>query len=164
MNGGGQLGGRRPEPTVLVESGFQGCSKRRRNPGNQQRQRRPLRAGLGRAAGQAVPAQRRQRIHITFRLQPGPDGVHRRRVAETLRSGVGHRHGVSGHAGHAQVGQQRFAVGGEQHIAGRDIAVGETLAVQVRECLGDRGYDGHGLPRPQAPPAGEGCSSEPPAA
>ena len=118
MNGGGQLGGRGPQPAVLMKSGFQRCGQRRRNSGNQQRQRRPLRARLRGASGQAVPAQRRERIHIALRLQSGPDGVHRRRVAEALGPGVGHRRGVSHHAGHAQVGQQRFAVRGEQHVAG----------------------------------------------
>ena len=74
-------------------------------------------------------------------------------ILESCRALFRDRSGVGHHARDAEIGQQRFAVGREEHVAGGHITVGEALAVKVCQGLRDGSQDRHRFAGTQTSPA-----------
>ena len=118
MSGGRQLGGGGPQPAVLLKSRFQRCREPAGTPGTNS-------GSGGRCAPGSGARPVRQYQPSAAREYTSRSGCSPARTASTgagsrkpLGPGVGHRRGVGHHPGDAQVGQQRLAVRGEQHVAG----------------------------------------------
>ena len=112
-----------------------------------------MRPWLRGPSGEAIPAQGCQGVNVAFGLQPGPHSVRGGGILETCCALFRDRSGVGHHARDAEIGQQRFAVGREEHVAGGHITVGEALAVKVCQGLRDRSQDRHRFAGTQTSPA-----------
>ena len=95
---------------------------------------------IGAAARQRLDRDEPERVHVGG----GPDGLATDLLGREVRrrpdddAGVGDARRV-GDEGHPEVGQVRAAVGVEQDVAGDDVAVQHTRAVDVGERVGDGG-------------------------
>ena len=107
---------------------------------------------VGRAPGQQVMAERSQRPHV--RRGVGVAARCDRRV-EVLRRPVDPRRVLAGRSCHAEVGKQRHAVGGEQHVGRGDVAVHHPEPVRNGQRRGQGRGDRDDLTGVEHAPAGQ---------
>jgi hypothetical protein len=100
-------------------------------------------------ARQAIPAKRRQRIDIPFRLKgfsgsitgPAPGG--NRSINEAVSADVEALILLTHNAGHTKVCHQGLPLCRKQYVAWGNIPVGRSLGMQVSQDLGNRGQNRH---------------------